>query len=67
MDSDIETLARDTDTPVAIVQEIYEAEHAKLDRTARIKTFISVLTHRRVKELLVRSKRTAKSAESYIR
>jgi hypothetical protein len=51
-ESDIETLARETDTPVATVQEIYKSEHAKLDRVARIKTFIPVLIHRRVKELL---------------
>ncbi len=55
--SDIETLARETDTPVATVQEIYKAEHAKLDRVARIKTFVPVLIHRRVKELL-RSRRS---------
>lgn len=51
-ESDIETLARETDTPVATVQEIYRTEHAKLDRVARIKTFVPVLIHRRVKELL---------------
>jgi hypothetical protein len=52
MDSDIETLARETETPVATVQEIYRTEHAKLDRVARIKTFVPVLIHRRVKDLL---------------
>jgi hypothetical protein len=51
-ESDIESLARETHTPVATVQEIYKSEHAKLDRVARIKTFIPVLIHRRVKELL---------------
>jgi hypothetical protein len=49
------------------IQEMYEAEHAKLDRAAKIKTFLPVLTHRRVKELLVRSKRGAESANSYTR
>ncbi len=49
---DIEILARETNTPVATVEEIYAAEHAKLDRGARIKTFIPVLIHRHVKELL---------------
>lgn len=29
---DIEILARETNTPVATVEEIYAAEHAKLDR-----------------------------------
>ncbi len=45
-------LARETDTPFDTVQEIYRAEHDKLERSARIKTFISVLVHRRVKALL---------------
>jgi uncharacterized protein YecT (DUF1311 family) len=51
-DSDIECLARETDTPIALVNEIYRAEHAKLDRVARIKTFMPVLIRRHVKELL---------------
>ena len=49
---EIELLARETDTPVDMVQEIYRAEHDKLERSARIKTFVSVLVHRRVKALL---------------
>ena len=51
-ESEIELLARETDTPVDTVQEIYRIEHDKLERSARIKTFISVLVHRRVKALL---------------
>jgi len=51
-ESEIELLARDTDTPVDVVQEIYRVERDKLERTARIKTFVSVLAHRRVKALL---------------
>lgn len=51
-ESEIELLARETDTPVDTVQEIYRTEHEKLERSARIKTFISVLVHRRVKALL---------------
>jgi len=51
-ESEIESLARETDTPVDTVQEIYRVEHDKLERSARIKTFISVLAHRRVKALL---------------
>jgi hypothetical protein len=34
------------------VQEIYRVERDKLERSARIKTFVSVLAHRRVKALL---------------
>ena len=51
-ESEIELLARETDTPVDTVQEIYQTEHEKLERSARIKTFISVLVHQRVKALL---------------
>jgi Protein of unknown function (DUF3562) len=51
-DPEIELLARQTDTPVDAVQEIYRIERDKLERSARIKTFVSVLAHRRVKALL---------------
>ena len=51
-ESEIEMLARETDTPVDTVQEIYRVEVDKLERSARIKTFVSVLAHRRVKALL---------------
>jgi Protein of unknown function (DUF3562) len=51
-ESDIESLARETDTPLDTVREIYRAEHDELDRSARVKTFISVLAHRRVKARL---------------
>ena len=51
-ESDIELLARETGTPVDTVQEIYRVEHDRLERSARIKTFVSVLAHRRVKALL---------------
>jgi len=51
-ESDIESLARETGTPVDTVQEIYQIERDRLERSARIKTFVSVLAHRRVKALL---------------
>lgn len=51
-DSDIEDLARETGIPIALVHEIYRAEHAKLDRVARIKTYVPVLIRRHVKRLL---------------
>lgn len=51
-DAEIESLARETDMPVELVQEIYTSERAKLERTARIKTFVPVLVHRQVKALL---------------
>lgn len=51
-ESEIELLARQTDTAVGTVKEIYRAERDKLERSARIKTFIPVLAHRRVKAIL---------------
>lgn len=51
-ESEIELLARETDTPVEIVHKIYTTEHAKLEQAARIKTYVPVLIHRHVKELL---------------
>jgi hypothetical protein len=38
--------------PVELVQEIYASERAKLEQTARIKTYVPVLIHRHVKALL---------------
>jgi hypothetical protein len=49
---EFETLARETDTPLDLVREIYRVERDKLERSARIKTYISVLAHRRVKARL---------------
>jgi hypothetical protein len=51
-DADIEDLARETGTPIALVHKLYRAEHAKLDQVARIKTYVPVLIRRHVKELL---------------
>lgn len=51
-DTEIELLARKTGTPVDAVQEIYRIEREKLERSARIKTFVSVLAHRRVRAFL---------------
>jgi hypothetical protein len=55
-DAEIESLARQTDMPVELVQEIYLSERAKLERTARIKTYVSVLIHRHVKALLLKQR-----------
>jgi hypothetical protein len=49
---EFEVLARETDTPLDTVREIYQAERDKLEHSARIKTYIPVLAHRRVKALL---------------
>ena len=52
-DSDVEVLARETDTPVDAVRELYRVEREKLEHSARIKAFVPVLARRRVKELLL--------------
>ena len=58
VDAEIQSLARATDMPVELVQEIYTSERAKLEQQARIKTYIPVLIHRHVKALL-REQRTS--------
>jgi Protein of unknown function (DUF3562) len=50
--AEIESLAREADLPVALVQQIYVHERTKLEQTARIKIYLPVLIHRHVKELL---------------
>ena len=49
---DIELLARETRMPRELVAKLYTNERAKLERTARIKTYIPVLIHRQVKARL---------------
>ena len=51
-DTEIELLASETDMPRELVERVYTGELAKLERTARIKTYIPVLIHRHVKDLL---------------
>jgi|SRR5258707_11332232 len=65
-DSDIEGLARETGIAVALVHKVYRVEHAKLDRVARIKTYVPVLIRRRVKELLQRHRAVLLDASSRI-
>jgi hypothetical protein len=50
--TEIELLARETQLPREIVASVYTRERAKLERTARIKTYIPVLIYRHVKSLL---------------
>jgi hypothetical protein len=47
-----ESLARKTNTPVEQVEEVYAAERAALERTARIKAFIGVLATGRTRNVL---------------
>jgi hypothetical protein len=51
-DTEIELLAQETHLPLELVAKIYTSERAKLERTARIKTYVPVLIHRHVKALL---------------
>jgi hypothetical protein len=56
-DTEIELLARETDMPRELVETLYASERARLERTARIKTYIPLLTHRRVRALLQERRR----------
>lgn len=47
-----ETIAKDTDTPAEIVQEIYEQELSSLASEAKITQYLDVLATRRVRMLL---------------
>jgi Protein of unknown function (DUF3562) len=51
-EAEIELLASETQTSRELVKLVYSSERAKLERTARIKTYIPVLVHRHVKALL---------------
>jgi Protein of unknown function (DUF3562) len=52
VEAEIELLACETHTSRELVKIVYNNERAKLERTARIKTYIPVLVHRHVKALL---------------
>jgi hypothetical protein len=56
-DTEIELLAQETQLPLELVAKIYTIERAKLERTARIKTYVPVLIHRHVKALLREQRR----------
>jgi hypothetical protein len=58
-EAEIDLLACETQTSRELVRIVYRSERAKLERTARIKTYIPVLVHRHVKALL-RERRRAK-------
>jgi hypothetical protein len=48
----IETLARENSAPVEHVRELFETEHARLHADARVKTFVSVIATRLVRNVL---------------
>ena len=55
-DAALATLARKTFTPVDVVRHIYDEELARLESTAVVKNFISVIASRNVRERLKRSR-----------
>jgi hypothetical protein len=48
----IEALAKESDAPIEHVRELYEIEHARLNSQARVKTFVSVIATRLVRNTL---------------
>jgi hypothetical protein len=49
----IETLAKENSAPVDHVRELFETEHKRLESGARVKTFVSVIATRLVREVLI--------------
>lgn len=56
-DQIIESLAKEMHVSIDRVREIYESERSKLDADARVKTFVSVIATRLVRNAL-QSKQT---------
>jgi Protein of unknown function (DUF3562) len=52
VEMEIATLAREADMPLEFVHRVYTDERAKLEKTARIKTYVPVLVHQHVKAVL---------------
>ncbi|WP_129775284.1 DUF3562 domain-containing protein [Peristeroidobacter soli] len=48
----IEALAKESETSIEHVRELYEIEHARLNSQARVKTFVSVIATRLVRNTL---------------
>ena len=53
----MESLASESRSPVEQVEEIYRRELSVLDAQARIKSFLPLLVHRRVREALAHRRR----------
>ena len=58
----IAALARETDMPLAVVKEIYVTQHTALEKDARVKTYLPVLTSSRVKHILHQRKQQLQQA-----
>jgi|HubBroStandDraft_6_1064221.scaffolds.fasta_scaffold34723_4 hypothetical protein len=52
-DKTLRALARDTNTPIEAISDLYEEEVAKLTSTSRVKRFISIIASRRVRQRLL--------------
>ena len=48
----IESLAKETQAEIDHVRELYEEEHARLTAAARVKTFVTVIATRLVRNVL---------------
>ena len=55
-DQIIEALAKEVDVDVERVREIYETERSRLDADARVKTYVSVIATRLVRNALQTTK-----------
>src|SRR5262245_52483993 len=49
----IESLAKENHASVDHVRELFEVEHRRLESEARVKTFVSVITTRLVRNVLI--------------
>jgi hypothetical protein len=49
----IEALAKENSATVDHVRELFESEHKRLESEARVKTFVSVIATRLVREVLI--------------
>jgi hypothetical protein len=52
----IEALAQENDAPVDHVRKLFETEHANLIAEARVKTYVSVIATRLVRNTLIAEK-----------
>jgi Protein of unknown function (DUF3562) len=57
----IEALAKENSTSVDHVRELYEIEHARIEADARVKTFVSVIATRLVRNVLSAERARASS------
>lgn len=60
----IDELARQTNVPVQVVRDLYEAEVTKLTADATVNNFISVIARQRVKRRLRGRRRTTPQSQA---